>query len=353
MVAQEFRSLFRLSNQFWNNTASYSTWSGNASIRGEVVNPVTSGYVDLTPTNEHQPRDHARAGFVFTNYNSSNYTREVVASVYASGGSRRDEVVVVDNASSAADVAALKVLTQAFPRVHLLLNSENVGYFRGLNLGIALLRTMSPPIDRIVVGNNDIVFPKSFFDALANSGEILEYHSVVAPDLVTLDGVHQNPHVLFPISKARKLVWDVYFVSYGAAVLIRQLARFTRKFSVRPENAVGSGLFQNPGPIEQGYGACYILGPRFFKHFAKLCAPTFIMQEEFFLTEQLRIIGEKPYYDPNFIVLHYDHASVQQLPSRRHWELSREAHHIYKAYLRLPIAKRTDWIKSVCGDALT
>ena len=36
-------------------------------------------------------------------------------------------------------------------------------------------------------------------------------HAVLAPDITTLDGSHQNPHVINEISKTRELVYDIYY----------------------------------------------------------------------------------------------------------------------------------------------
>src|SRR6185437_6492043 len=99
-----------------------------------------------------------------------------------------------------------------------------------------------------------------------------------------------------------------------------------------------------PGPIEQGYGACYLLGPVFFKHFSRLWAPTFLMQEEFFLYEQLKEIDQLTYYDPRFVVFHHGHATMDHMPSRRQWTISREAHRVYKRYLAMSPAERRNLI---------
>lgn len=288
-----------------------------------------------------------KIGFVFTNYNNAKFTRAAVASISQGKSGDDARIVIVDNGSSPDDVAALKAIEKEFARVHLILNSENVGYFRGLNIGIGFLRKQtSPPLEYIVVGNNDLVFPEDFLPRVQEHVDLFRSHAVVAPDMLTLDGVHQNPHVLFPITRVRKLVWDLYFHSYAVAVAIRHIAKVTRAFSVRRENAASSELHLTPGPIEQGYGACYILGPVFFQNFEKLCAPTFIMQEEFFLTEQLNSVGQMVYYDPRFVVHHHDHATVDALPNRRQWELSQEAHQVYKRYLRLSRKERLSFISS-------
>ena len=134
------------------------------------------------------------------------------------------EVVIVDNSSAPEDVNELERLKQAYPRIHLVLNEVNVGYFPGLNVGIRYLREHFPGLDLIVVGNNDLVFPRDFVDAVrarATAGALLGD----SPDLITLDGVHQNPHVIRAVSKPRQLIYDLYYASYPLALAIRWFAR--------------------------------------------------------------------------------------------------------------------------------
>lgn len=281
-----------------------------------------------------------KLGFVCTNYNSSSFTRAAIASLHASGRWSDVRVVVVDNKSRDEDVASLDAMAREFPGVELVLHPENVGYFPGLNIGIRHLRTRFPDVDHMVVGNNDLEFPADFVPTVQRHRDVFETWPVVAPDLVMPGGVHQNPHVLHPIGSIRKLIWDVYYLSYGTAVVVKHAARIAKRLTVREENASDSDLYKTPGPVEQGYGACYLLGPVFFRHFAQLCAPTFMMQEEFFLFEQLKLIGQLTYYDPRFVVHHRGHATTDQLPSRRQWQIGQDAHRVYKRYLGMSPAEQ-------------
>jgi GT2 family glycosyltransferase len=293
-----------------------------------------------------------KLGFVCTNYNNSSFTRQAVASLHAGGRWNDVRVAVVDNGSRHEDIASLKEMIRDYPRAELILNPKNAGYFPGLNVGIRHLRTRFPEVEHIVVGNNDLVFPERFVETLERNGAIFDTWAVVSPDLVTPEGDHQNPHVLHPVGWVRKLVWDVYFSSYWVAIPVRYAARVTRRFTAREENTAGNELHRTPGPIEQGYGACYILGPVFFRHFSRLCAPTFMMQEEFFLCEQLKSIGQMMYYDPRFVVQHHGHATMARLPSRRHYRISQDAHRIYQRYLKMPDEERRALIAVGSGDRL-
>jgi GT2 family glycosyltransferase len=269
-----------------------------------------------------------RVGLVMTNYNNASFTRGAIESLVKSPHWAQCEVVVVDNRSAKEDVAHLERLKQEHPRMHLVLNRENAGYFPGLNTGIRYLRGHFPDLDLIVVGNNDLVFPPNFIDSIAASAPLLERYWVISPDIITLDGVHQNPHVLHAVSRPRRLIYDIYYSSYPLALAIRWFARITRPFTRRSD----TDFHKVAGPIHMGIGACYILGPHFFKHFEELWAPTFLMGEEFFLSKQLRDHGQQIYYEPLIKVQHHDHASVDKVPSRQMWLVSREAHKVYRQY---------------------
>jgi GT2 family glycosyltransferase len=267
-------------------------------------------------------------GFVFTNFNNSLYTREVVKSLEEGSGSNSFTIVIVDNCSSTDDVESLKIIQRDFPRVKLIYNKENVGYFSGLNIGIKYLRQLDIIFGGIVVGNNDLVFPGDFLERMTRCKYLFRKHAVISPDIVTLDGVHQNPHVRDKTSNFREIVWDVYYSNYFIAQLIRWVAKVTRSVTERKDY---TGYNKN-GVIYQGYGACYILTPQFFRNFEELWSPTFLMGEEFFLWKQLSDRNLTIFYEPNIVVSHHDHATVAKVPSRIKWDICKKSHSIYKKY---------------------
>jgi GT2 family glycosyltransferase len=269
-------------------------------------------------------------GFVCTNYNNSAYTQEAVCSLSRNGG-HEYRIVIVDNNSDNENVNALKNLASEFQHVELILNKDNVGYFRGLNLGIRHLRSSQPDIDLMVVGNNDLVFPADFADSLRRNLSHLEKYAVVSPDIVTLDGVHQNPHVIRKIGKFREFVYDLYYANYYLAIAIRQLAKLSRGFTDRPDETQHNVARE----IYQGYGACYVLGPVFFRHFEELWAPAFLMHEEYFLSKQLSDKGLSVYYEPSVKVLHRCHGAMNTVPGRKAWEAARGAQKIYRQHVKI------------------
>ena len=267
-------------------------------------------------------------GFVFTNFNNSSFTREAIKSLEESPNSDNCFVVVIDNKSNQKDIESLRLIEQEYPRVDVIYNNENIGYFRGLNVGIKHLRKTDRVFDCVVVGNNDLEFPENFFEKVVNSNDKLQRYAVISPDLVTLDGVHQNPHVRTRISAFREIVWDVYYFNYYLALMIGWVAKMTHILTERKDYT----SYTKEGIIYQGYGACYILTPVFFQYFEELWAPTFLMGEEYFLWKQLSEKGLELFYDPSIQVNHHDHATTSNVHSKELWKICRESHAIYKKH---------------------
>lgn len=271
-----------------------------------------------------------KLAYICTNYNNSSFTLNAVNSIMLNLN-HEIEVFVVDNASGADDAAFLKALASRYSNVHIIHSPDNVGYFAGLNIGIEALRQRFPEIQWVIAGNNDLEFPFDFCDKLQKNMARLSAHSVISPDIVTPDGKHQNPHVIAKISTIRQIFYDLYHSNYYLGSLIYLLTKtFLFTWRRRDEDE-----WQTPSSIDQGHGSCYVLTPKFFKRFIKLCSPTFMMGEEFFLQMQLKDVGEQVYYDPCIRLKHCWHGSLANLPSRRRWEFARDAHREYRKHVRL------------------
>lgn len=267
--------------------------------------------------------------YVCTNYNNSQFTSAAVASLQ-SGTHPADIIVVVDNASDEANVAELKALAERFETVRLILNSDNLGYFPGLNQGICEVGNERPDIQYMVIGNNDLEFPPDFGEKLCFASSRLDACPVISPNVITLDDIHQNPHVISGISRRRELIYDLYYANYHLAGIIRKLAQWTHGLTDRSDES----QHEIPQFIYQGHGSCYILTPRFFSMFEKLWAPTFLMGEEFFLSKQLSDRGTQIFYEPTIVVRHHCNGAIKNVPSRRMWELARDAHRVYRRYVK-------------------
>ncbi len=268
--------------------------------------------------------------YVCTNYNNTHYTLAAVESL-AKNINHDIRVFVVDNASKQEELVKLNNVAETYPFVRVIANSQNVGYFAGLNIGIAAARRDDPQSDWMVVGNNDLEFPEDFCEKLDQKKMEFRSKSVVSPDVATLDGEHQNPHVITGISTIREIFYDIYYSNYWLGMFIYKAAKLFPRVTRRGDEL----HWKKSQYINQGHGSCYLLTPRFFSQFDSLWAPTFMMSEEAFLSIQLERVGEQVFYSPDISVTHHWHGSLRDVPSRNRWNMARDAHKEYRKYIKV------------------
>ncbi|WP_213979735.1 glycosyltransferase [Sphingomonas sp. dw_22] len=266
--------------------------------------------------------------FICTNYNNSHYTGPAVDTLL-SGDAPPALIVVVDNDSRQDQQDELRRLVSGKPTVDLLFSEKNVGYFAGLNLGLHRALELMPDADAYIVGNNDLEFPADFGVQVAKRSATIAERMVVAPNILTVTGVRQNPHAIRPISSFRGLVLDGYAASFNLARLLTLFAKITHRFTRRKDvdNHHAEGF------IFMGLGACYILSRRFIDKVGELPAEVFLMHEEFFLSRRISEEGEAIYYIPEIVVYHHDHGSVGLVSSRLIWSYWRDSHRRYRRYV--------------------
>jgi len=266
---------------------------------------------------------------IVTNFNNSCHSQTLCESLSSCTGFDFFDInlFIIDNKSNKDERFFLEQLESKYSFCKVLFNKENVGYFSGLNVGLNYISNLN--YDFVIIGNNDLEFNKNFFLALKKYQVENILYPVISPDIVTLDNVHQNPHVLSKISVFREILWDLYYSNFFISKIMLLVNAKLKIFFERKDYV----SYRKPAEIYQGYGACYILTPLFFQKFNTLWSPTFLMGEEFFLWKQISDKGYNIFYDPSICVKHVDHASTSKLPALKFWNISKESHKVYRKYV--------------------
>lgn len=272
-----------------------------------------------------------KLAFVFTNYNNSDITIEAIESILEHTTISNVLIVVVDNKSTLIEKEKLSVKYENSLVVKIIFNESNLGYFSGLNCGIEFVRKCKFDFDFLVIGNNDLVFHKNFESQLENVNKKISKFPVISPDILSIDGFHQNPHLISRVSWFRDFIFDLYHSNYLLSRFIVYLSKITKKVTDRKDEE----NFEEEQFISQGYGACYILTTTFFLNFEKLWSPTFLLGEEFFLSKQLADKGFRVFYEPTIKVVHNCHVSTSKVPTKTMWKYSVIAHKIYRKHSKL------------------
>jgi GT2 family glycosyltransferase len=268
----------------------------------------------------------ARVGFVAVVYNNYKDTADFCSSLsrVRSVGCAI-ECFIIDNSDVAMVSEEISLLSRDFEFVRVLRPGANLGYFGAFNYFFETVG--AGDFDFVVLCNNDLLIGEDFCDKLRDARYAPDV-MVVCPDVVTLDGVHQNPHVLKPLGPLSRLKLDLYFSSYRVAralMRIKWAIEKVRPFSRRMECASSCYL-------HLGIGACYVLLPKFLNKFGKLDYPHFLYGEEAYLSRQVHSLGGRLYYDANLKVRHKESATLSKLPGRVTYEFGRDGYWDYRRF---------------------
>lgn len=125
------------------------------------------------------PRIHA----IILNWNRREDTAACIASLYETGYPHLS-IVVVDQASTDGTVEAI---TAAFPRVEIVHSGGNLGFSRGVNLGIR--HVLSAGAENVLLLNNDTIAHPAMLERL--TAQLGPCTGIVAPVIFYADAPHR------------------------------------------------------------------------------------------------------------------------------------------------------------------
>jgi GT2 family glycosyltransferase len=237
------------------------------------------------------------------------------------------DIFIVDNSPLQSEL--LLEFASLYANIFYLRQDENKGYFSGLNFGINSINVEDYSF--VVVGNNDLEYDSSFIRSLY----LLKFKNnvqVICPDVITIDGVHQNPHHLYSLSKIEIFMFDCYFSSFLLAkflVTLKNIFKSENKFVSRDKF-----LKEELVEINQGVGACYVLTMHFFEKHKELFFPFFLYGEEAVLSWQIRNSAGIMCFAPSLKVLHAESATLSSLPKKTTYNYARDSYWKLRKYLK-------------------
>lgn len=261
--------------------------------------------------------------FVVVVYNNYDDTRELLESLKACTNCNfiiRCELI--DNSENTEIVSKIKKLSQKFNFVNVHKTQQNIGYFGAFNYFLKNYTTGND--ETIILCNNDLTFNCDFCVQLYKN-RYPEDVLAVCPDVVTFDGVHQNPHVAKPLGLLSRSKLDLYYSTYWIARLLTPFRKIKCIFNNNRDNGNLA-----PGYLFMGIGACYVLLPRFFHYFKVLDYPYFLYGEEAYFSNQVHSVHKQIYFDPALMVSHKESGTLMHVPSQKKYEYARSGYWTYR-----------------------
>lgn len=134
-----------------------------------------------------------RFAFLILHYIAVEDTIECVESIKAACDQKK-KIVVVDNGSPNDSYGRLVQKYQNDPEVIILHNDENLGFAKGNNVGFRFIKNEIAPDFIIMINNDTLIRQKDFLDVIDKKYEKYNF-AVLGPDILTKDGIHQNPWI--------------------------------------------------------------------------------------------------------------------------------------------------------------
>lgn len=231
---------------------------------------------------------------IFVNWNSVDYMRECLTSIYAHTQGFAYEIIVVDNASPQGGVDALK---EEFPGIVLIKSAENLGFAGANNLGF---RESTGKC--VLFLNPDTKLVNSAINIMLEQLQSLPGAGIVGCKLLNGDGSVQTSSIMkFP----------------GILNQVFQFEGFRLRWPSFPLWDIGPLFSSNPCPVkvEAITGACMMMRREVFEKVGMFSEEYFMYAEDVDLCWKITRAGFPNYYVGQGNVIHYGGVS-----SPRAWQ---------------------------------
>ncbi len=241
---------------------------------------------------------------IIVNFNTTSLLKECLNSVEEDRGNLKLEFLVVDNNSRDQSVGMIK---KDFPQVKLLVNSENIGFARGVNQGLALATGRY-----FLLLNPDVKVLPGVLKGLVDFMDQNKDAGLAGVQLLNPDGTKQNSIDNFP-----SLTQELFNKS-----LLRFL--FPGKYPSKYQEYI------SPIEVDSVIGACMIVRPEAIKEAGELDPDYFLFLEETDWCFQMKKMGWKVYHLPQLKVYHKQGQSLLDLKSKGRIEYYRSYYRFFK-----------------------
>lgn len=225
---------------------------------------------------------------IIVSWNTSTVLAQCLTSIYANPSRRSFEVLVVDNASTDDTVP---MIHERFPTVHLICNTENVGFARANNQGIVDARGQY-----ILLLNSDTVIVGDALDQLCDFMETTPDAGIVGARLLNPDGTLQES--CYPEPTVARELWRLFHLD-----ILHAFGRYH----------MDDWDTTAPRRVDVLLGACLLLPREVLSQIGLLDDEYFMYSEEVDLCQRVRTQGWSLYWVPAAVIVHYGGQSTQQI----------------------------------------
>jgi len=229
---------------------------------------------------------------IIVTWNSEEFIKNCLTSIFSSKGSIDFEVILIDNASQD---GTIKIINEFKSEVKLICNQKNLGYAKGNNQGIEITRG-----EYILLLNPDVELKENCLQLMLDFMERHEEIDGLGPQLLNPDGTIQPSCREFPDFSI--LLWEIS----GLSFLFPKSKIFGRW-------RMGYFDFQSSREVDQPMGSCLLLRRKTLENAGVLDENFPIFFNDVDLCYRIKKDGGKLYFFPEAKAFHYKGGSTQKV----------------------------------------
>ncbi len=255
---------------------------------------------------------------IIVNFNSTDYSIKCIGSIYSSFQTIGANIIVVDNGSKDYPVR----IKRAYPDVDLILNDQNDGFSKAVNIGLRYAASQWA-----IILNSDTVIYSGFFDKVVPFLNSNREVAIVGPKILEKDGAVQGSARRFP------------------TVLTSLFGRKSPLTKIFPNNPVTKKEFfcfngNGNKPIEVDWvsGACMIARTKALKDINGFDEKFFLYWEDTDICSRLKKAGWKIIYYPLSEIYHHTGTSSNTVPLFSIFHFHRSCYIYFRKHAKWPLS---------------
>ena len=247
-----------------------------------------------------------KIGFVVLHYRTYDDTKKCIESILKLQKNIDDvlEIVIVDNASNNGSMESLDRNFGGDKGIHLIKNKKNVGFAEGNNIGYRYAKNTLKCNSIVVLNNDTVIVSDNIIEKINKKVKI------IGPDIMTLDGIHQNP-MNGELLDLHKVTTEI--LRYNLLRIINFMGIYG--FLHKNKNNEKTKLKKKTADINcKLHGSALIFMPEYVKNEKNaFIKGTFVYMEEDLLYLYCKNKGYMTVYDDSIKIMHNEDSATNSL----------------------------------------
>lgn len=248
--------------------------------------------------------------FVILHYKTYKDTVECVGSIQKKVDTDKYHIVIIDNASSNGSLEELQTYYRDEKKITIISNHQNMGFARGLNIGIRYARKKYEP-QYIAAINNDILLLND--DIVFKLNEKMQKYqfTVCGPMIITRDGKCSTNPMGDTITSKEEV--DRRINHYKNIIKVCKFGAYSIYKSLKKRHHCNPSMDYLEDKVDYKlHGSFLVFSELFFQDFNGLDESTFLYAEEDILYLHLIKNGHRTLYTPDIRVYHKEDSATNE-----------------------------------------